>query len=132
MKIKIFVALIATATIIFLSCNWFRSNKKDVSNPLVGEWKLDSIRTGNHTNVMHFLIIAAIEDSAGVDISFTKDSIFTHSKDAVDTIGYSFDEKTNQLNIKDSANQSFVYNKMNDSLISLTTKDSAVFFLLKK
>lgn len=132
MKIKIFVALIATATIIFLSCNWFRSKKKDVSNPLVGEWMLDSIKAGKDTSIANFLVTVAMKDSAGVDISFTKDSIFTHSKDAVDTVEYSFDEKANQLNIKDSANQSFAYNKLNDSLITLTTKDSAVLFLLKR
>jgi hypothetical protein len=132
MKIKIFVALIATATIIFLSCNWFRSKKKEVSNPLVGEWKLDSIKTGNDTSAVHFLIAAVMKDSSGVDISFTKDSIFTHSKDAVDTVGYSFDEKANQLSIKDSINQSFAFAKLNDSLITLTSKDSAVFFLQKK
>jgi hypothetical protein len=132
MKIKIFVALIATATIIFLSCNWFRSKKKEVSNPLVGEWKLDSIKAGKDTSVVHFLVAAAMQDSGGVNISFTKDSIFTNSKDAIDTVGYSFDEKANQLNIKDSTNQSFAYNKVNDSLIALTTKDSAVLFLQKK
>ena len=78
MKIKIFVAFIATATIILLSCNWFRSKKKQVSNPLIGEWKLDSVKTGKDTTLVHFLIAATMKDSAGVDISFTKGSIFRH------------------------------------------------------
>jgi len=134
MKIKILVAFIATATIIFLSCNWFRSKKKEVSNPLVGEWKLDSIGAGKDTSVVHFLVAAAIamRDSTRVNFSFTKDSIFAHSKDAVDIVGYSFDEKANQLSIKDPSNQIFRFAKLNDSLISLTTQDSAIFFLQKK
>jgi hypothetical protein len=130
MKIKILVAFIATVTIIFLSCNWFRSKKKEVSNPLVGEWRLDSIKSNKDTGSAYFG--AVLYDSTGVDISFTKDSVFTRSSNHVDTIGYSFEEKTNQLNIKDSTNQSFAYNKVNDSLISLTSKDSAVLFLQKK
>jgi hypothetical protein len=132
MKIKIFVALIATATIIFLSCNWFRSKKKGVSNPLVGEWKLDSIKAGKDTSIANSFIAVALTDSSGIDISFTKDSIFTHLKDAVDTVAYSFDEKENVMSIKDSSHQSFTFSKLNDSLIALTAKDSAVFFLQKK
>jgi len=132
MKIKIFVALIATATIIFLSCNWFRSKKKDVSNPLVGEWKLDSVKAGKDTSIANFLIAAAMSDSAGIDISFTNDSIFTHVKDAIDTAAYSFDEKESVMSIKDSSNQSFTISKLNDSLIALTAKDSAILFLQKK
>ena len=63
MKIKIFVAAIATATIIFFSCNWFRSKKKDVSNPLVGEWKLDSIKGGKDSSIADLFIAVALKDS---------------------------------------------------------------------
>jgi hypothetical protein len=132
MKIKIFVAFVATVTIIFLSCNWFRFGKKETSNPLIGEWKLDSVKAGKDTTAIYFLIASAMKDSNGVSISFTKDSIFTHSNDAANTTAYSFDEKLNQLNIKDSTNQSFAFAKFNDSLIALTANDSAVLFLQKK
>ena len=132
MKFKIFVALIATATIILFSCNWFRSKKKDASNPLVGEWKLDSIKGGKDSSIVDLFISAALKDSNGINVTFTKDSAFTRSKDAIDTVGYSFDEKANQLNIKDSTIPSFAYNKLNDSLISLTSKDSTILFLQKK
>lgn len=132
MKIKILVAFIAAVVIVFISCNWFRSKKKGVSNPLVGEWKLDSIKSGKDSSMVDFFIATALMDSNGVNLRFTKDSAFTQSKDAVDTVRYSFDETVNQLNIKDSVNQSFVYNKVNDSLITLTAKDSTVLFLQKK
>ena len=132
MKIKILVAFVATATIIFLSCNWFRSKKKEISNPLVGAWKLDSVKDGKDTGVLYYLIAPAAIDFNGINVTFTKDSVFTQSKNAVDTVGYSFDEKTNQLTIKDSTNPGFAYNKVNDSLITLTSKDSTVLFLQKK
>lgn len=132
MKIKIVVALVATAAIVLISCNWFRSKKKSVSNPLVGEWTLDSIKAGRDTGVGYFLIAAAIKDSAGFDVSFSKDSIFAHSKNAFDTVGYSLDETASRLNIKDSAHQIFAYSKMNDSSITLRAKDSTIFFLHRK
>jgi hypothetical protein len=132
MKIKILVAFIATATIIFLSCNWFRSKNKEISNPLMGEWKLDSVRFSKDSSSAYFGITAVMHDSAGADVSFTKDSIFTRSNDHVDTVGYSFDEKEKQLNIKDSSNQSLRFVKLNDSLITLTTDDSTVVLFLQK
>jgi hypothetical protein len=130
MKIKILVAFIATATFIFLSCNWFRS-KKEISNPLVGDWQVDSFYSGKDTSIAAFLMVAAMSDTGGVKVSFTNDSVFTKTKSAIDTVAYTFDVHTKLLNIKDSVNQPLVFTKLNDSLITLTTKDSAILFLQK-
>lgn len=130
MKIKIFVALVATATIIFLSCNWFRSKKKEVSNPLVGEWKLDSIKFAKDSNFTSFLF-AGVNKPDSVEVSFTNDTVFTRAKDHVDTMKYAFDAKTNQMIAEDSS-QTFAFVKVNDSLITLTAKDSTILFLQKK
>lgn len=133
MKIKILVAFIATATIVILSCNWFQSKKKQSSNPLVGEWKLDSIKIGKDSSLAYFILAAAAQDSGDVQVSITKDTIFTRSQNnVVDTITYSFDEKTSQVLTKDSSLQTMILAKINDSLVSLTTKDSAVVFLKKR
>jgi hypothetical protein len=132
MKIKIFVAIVATVTIIFLSCNWFRSRKKELSNPLVGEWKLDSVGIKKDTSLGNILIIGAVQDSNGVHISFTEDSLFVNSKDGVDTTAYSFDLNTNQLTTSDSKTETMSFSKLNDSVVSLTTKDSTTMYLLKK
>lgn len=131
MKIKIFVALIATATIIFLSCNWFRSKKKEVSNPLVGEWKLDSLKVGKDSNAAQVFIAAAMKDSNS-SFRFTKDTIFTHLKDTIKAVGYSFNEKEKQLSFKDSSDQALSFAKLNDSTISLFTNDSTIMFFLQK
>jgi hypothetical protein len=130
MKIKIFVALVATGTIIFLSCNWFRSNKKEVGNPLVGEWRIDSVSFAKDSNFTYFLF-AGENKPDSVEVTFTKVTAFTRSKDNVDTVGYEFDAKTNQLIVEDSS-QIFSFAKINDSLISLTTKDSTILILQKK
>lgn len=130
MKIKIFVALVATATIIFLSSNWFRSKKKEVGNPLVGEWRIDSVRFAEDSNFNYFLF-AGGNKSDSVAVSFTKDTAFTRSTDHVDTVGYEFDAKANQLIVEDSS-QIFSFAKINDSLISLTAKDSTILLLQKK
>lgn len=132
MKIRIIVAFVATVTIIFLSCNWFSSKKKQASNTLTGEWKLDSVKTGKDSSFVYYLIASSVKDSSGINLSFTKDSIYIRSKDDVDTIAYSFDEKRNQLNIEDSTGEHLSFAKLNDSLITLSTKDSTVFFLQRK
>ena len=133
MKIKILVALIATATVISLSCNWFQSKKNRSSNPLVGEWKLDSITIGKDTSFTSARIALVLRDSNDVNVSITKDTIFSRSQNnVVDTIAYSFDEKAKQLITKDSSHLTMSFTKINDSLISLATKDSAVVFLKKK
>lgn len=129
MKIKIIVALIATATIVFISCNWFRSKKKEVSNPLVGEWKLDSVKFAKDSNFASFFFAGINPDS--LEVSFTKDTVFSRTKDHVDTMKYVFDTKTNQMMIEDSS-QAFNFVKLNDSLITLTAKDSTTLFLQKK
>lgn len=132
MKIKVFVALVATATIIFISCNWFNSKKKETSNPLIGEWKLDSIKVGKDTSFAYFLLAMAMHDSGGINFSFTKDTILSRSRDDVDTVAYAFDQKENKLVVKDSVDQEFSYSKLNDSTVSLATKDSGILFLRRK
>lgn len=129
MKIKIFVALIATAAIVFISCNWFRSKKKEVSNPLVGEWKLDSVKFAKDSNFTSFLFAGVKPDS--LEVSFTKDTVFTRTKDHVDTMKYVFDAKTNQMFTEDSS-QTFAFVKVNDSLVTLMSKDSGILFLQKR
>lgn len=132
MKIKILVAFIATAMIIFLSCNWFQSQKKQAANPLVGEWKIDSISFEKDTTLPHVINAVAENHSSNAILSITKDFIFSLVQtDVVDSIAYSFDEKVNRILTADSA-QTLGFAKINDSLISLTTKDSAIIFLKKK
>lgn len=131
MKTRFFLAFAATASLIVLSCNWF-GPKKTEANPLVGEWKLDSVKIGKDTSLAYFFMAMAMHDSGGIDVSFTKDTIFSRSKEDVDTTAYTFDEKNSQVVTKDSTDNIFSFARVNDSLVTLTGKDSAVLFLHKK
>lgn len=131
MKIKILVAFMATATIIFISCTWFGSKKKDSSNPLVGEWKLDSV-TGKDSSAVSLFAMPALNDSNEVKISFTKDSVFTQTGNGIDVVGYSFDQEKNLLTFKDSTNQTLAFSKLSDSTISFTNANSSVVIMQKK
>ena len=131
MKIKIFFAFLAIAALIFFSCNWFRSKKDQAGNTLVGEWKLDSTRSVA-SDTSFFLTRAIIDDTSSVDLSFTKDTLLVRSSDRVDTTGYSFDAKTGQLTIEGAPDKALTFIKLNDSLISLASKDSMIFFLQRK
>ena len=128
---KIFFALLAIAALIFFSCNWFRSKKNQTGNPLVGEWKLDSTRS-LATDTSFFLTRATIHDTSNVDLSFTKDTLLVRSPDHVDTTGYFFDAKTGKLTIEGAPDEALTFTKLNDSLVSLASKDSMIFFLQKK
>jgi len=93
---------------------------------------VDSIKEGKDTGAVHFLLDAVMKNAPHVNVIFTKDSVFTQCNEGYDTASYLYDKQANQLKINDSSKQSFAYNKINDSLITLTTTDSAVLFLQKK
>lgn len=131
---KFLAVFIAAATIIFFSCNWFQSKKKETANPLIGYWQLDSVKVGKDSSFVYFLLLAAQDqDSTVTRIRFEKDTIFTVSGNSIDTAFYSFDEKEKHLTVKDLIPYAYSVKKLSDSLISLTAfKDSSVLFLKKE
>jgi len=137
MKTKFIAGFIAAATIItILSCNWFKSKseKKETANPLIGKWQLDSVKIGKDSSLAYFLFQAEKkESSAGFHITFIKDTLLSSSDGELDTAFYSFDEKQKRLTVKDSIPYVYTFEKISDSLISLTaTKDSSVLYLKKE
>lgn len=134
MKIRSIAALITAAAIVsFVSCHWFKSKKPGASNPLLGKWQLDSVRAGSDSGIAHlFSVKAMAEDNGGIRMNFLKDTVFVFSKGSVDTTLYQFDGKEDRLQIRDTSNSAYHYKKISDSLVSLTSKDSAVFFLKKE
>lgn len=135
MKIKFIAAFILAATfIVFISCDLFRSKKLNTSNPLIGKWQLDSIGIGKDTSLAYLFTIALIKnDTAGLIFRFANDTVFTNdSSGETDTAYYSWNEKTASMIMKDSTSQIFHYMSLNDSLISLSLKDSVALFLKRK
>jgi hypothetical protein len=134
-RVSLAIILIASLSILAISCDWFKSEPKPVtsSNPLIGKWKLDSVRMGKDTSFAYALLFMAMhEDSSGIGIRFQPDTLFTYSKNDVDTTFYKFDEKSKLLSFKDSTEKSYQFIKLNDSLISLQREDSSAFFLKKQ
>ncbi|MDQ3683313.1 MAG: hypothetical protein M3352_09610, partial [Bacteroidota bacterium] len=109
--------------------------KVNENNPLIGRWRIDSISTGKDTaNDLTMLILAmALKDSSTNDYQFTKDSLLTFKNgNAFEGSAYHFDRSTKEFVLKDSTEERFVVNRINDSLLLLTGKDSTQIFLKKK
>jgi len=134
-KATIAIVLVASLSIIAISCDWFKSEAKPVTspNPLIGTWKLDSVQMGKDTTPGQALLLMAMQaDSSGIQFQFKLDTVFTRSKNDVDTALYKFNEKNSLLSFRDSVATPFHFVKLNDSLISLQGNDSSVLFLKKQ
>lgn len=125
-------AIAAAFLLILSSCTWFNSAEPP-AHPLTGKWKLDSVSVGRDSNIVYALLLAsAMKDTSGIELTFTKDSLFTTDGRSTDTAYFNFDEKENKLLIKDSIPHPYVFHRVADSLVSLTTGDSTVLFLRRK
>lgn len=130
-SIAAFAVVIASFTII--ACQWFASAKKEQPpSALIGRWHLDSLKPGKDSSLVYAFIGMAMNDSAGVDVEFRKDTILSFSGNTVDTTAYELDTDNKQIHFKDSLQETMLFTLVNDSLLSLTTKDSAVMLLKKR
>jgi len=130
MKPKIFLIFILIAAAIYFAYRMF-SPLNDTS-VLAGSWKLDSVKTGADSNLIYFMLLSSMkEDSTEVDFLFSHDSLFTFTGDQADTNTYSFDERKKEVTIKSDEKEVYTFNKINDSIISLTAKDSTALYLKK-
>ena len=134
-KVSLAILLIASLSIIAISCDWFKSDSKPItsSNPLIGNWKLDSVQVGKDTTLGYALLLMAMhQDSSDLHFQFKPDTIFTHSTNDVDTTLYRFDEKNNLLSFIDSTEKPYHFIRLNDSIVSLQRDDSSALFLKKQ
>lgn len=134
MNIKSIAAFaVAMSTFTLISCQWFASSKKEQStSSLIGRWHLDSLQPGNDSNMVYAFIAMAMNDSLGVDVEFRKDTMITYSGNSIDTALYQYDAGKQQLQVKDSTEETMAVSFLNDSLLSLTAKDKAILFFKKR
>lgn len=127
MKIRI-IAVFVTASFFLASCSLFKSKP----NTLVGNWRIDSLHITKDSNAIGYLLLAMAkqEDSTKADIAFTKDSVLFFSNEANEKIAYHLNA-ANELILQDASNEHFRFQKLNDSLITLSSKDSTTLFLRK-
>ena len=129
MKQRCTAAITAASMIVLISCNWFKSNKKETTNPLVGQWILDSIVAGKDTSAA---FMAAVLLGHNTVFDFKKDTVITISEGRPDTSFYNWNGKDSQLIPADPVSGNFRFTRINDSTVTLTSTDSTVFFLGKK
>lgn len=128
MKKTIFTALMAVAFTALVSCD--QSAKPKNANPLIGQWKIDSIATT--TNDFGALLLAmSLKDSSAYDMSFTEDSVLLQQKDTVTKSAYTFNASQEQLFINEDSTV-FTYHLIEPNYIKLTDKDSSTLFLRKQ
>lgn len=134
MKIKsLSIVFVIAASFLSASCHWFSSDKKvETTNPLIGEWQLDSLHAGNDSSLAYVFIGMAMKDSAGLQLLFTKDTLFTLSGNSIDTSLYKYDDEKKMLIPQEAVDQTYIVSASEDSTITLQGKDSSAFFLRKK
>jgi hypothetical protein len=111
----------------FASCSFSTKNKKIV-NPLIGQWKIDSVSSKNSNDLGALLLAMSLQDSAQYDIVFTPETLSVLQKDTIPKINYHFDDKKSELHILDNST-SYIFHHLTDCLVTLTAKDSTVLFL---
>lgn len=135
-KIIIATAVAAICVTTVIACRWFETKKvaDQVVNPLVGKWKIDSIASPNDSTSFGYLLLAmSLDDSLAYDVEFTKDTLIFYQKGgATDRTAYSYNIPDSKLILQDSTQEQFVFQKQNDSSVSLTAKDSNIIFLKKR
>jgi len=130
MKLKIIIILVVLAAAVYFIFKMITPHNG--GSQLVGNWKLDSVKTGADSNLIYFMLLSSMQkDSSEIDFLFTKDSLFTFAGDEKDTNAYRFNEKKNEVTIQGDEKELYLFNKLNDSTITLTAKDSTSLYLVK-
>jgi hypothetical protein len=134
MKRNNFAVLMSAALLVLSSCHFFTGEQASVENPLLGNWKIDSIAPGGDSTKLGILLIAmALDDSAAYDLKFEKDTVTFIGKDyAPEKTPYAYIDSVKQIILLDSSDERFVITRLSDSTTTLQAKDSSIFFLKKK
>jgi hypothetical protein len=136
MKTKIIVASIAAALVItFVSCDLFRSKKKETVFNIEGQWIIDSVKNeGSDSSGNTGALALAAKDNLPLGIQFNSDSTFNYINAADSVKGrYYLSEDRNTLFIKeDSAYTQLNFLDRSDAAFTAATADSVVYYLKKK
>jgi hypothetical protein len=131
-KTTLAALIIAAAIITFISCKWFQSKQQPTSFNIVGNWKTDSVYYAGKDSSKPSLIALVFIKKDSTFFKFNADSTFS-TVFTKDTTTEKYYVKDSILYIKEDS--SFLSNHLivqNDSLISISTKDSLVFVLRKQ
>lgn len=101
-------------------------------NPLVGNWKIDSVGFGRDSNLVdHFILSSMMEDSMAMDFTFVNDSLFIQMENETDTVLYHINQNKHLVVIGDIPGEKYGYTIVNDSSITLQQTNGTIIFLKK-
>lgn len=127
-------ALCAAALVLLTSCQFFTGKQATPVNPLLGNWKIDSIAIEEDSSALGFLLLGmSIDEGLPYDFQFEKDTVTFFSKGAApDKAPYTYIDSTRQLIIRDEDMDTYVVRLVNDSTAGLQGNDSSIIFLKKR
>lgn len=127
-------ALWAAALVLLTSCQLFTGKQVTPVNPLLGNWKIDSIAIEEDSSVLGYLLLGmSIDEGLPYDFQFDKDTVTFFSKGAAPAkTPYTYIDSTRQLIIQDKDRDTYVVRLLNDSTTGLQGNDSSVIFLKKR
>ncbi len=110
------------------------ANDVDSNCSLTGTWRYDSLSFGKdsaHLPISFMLYALALHDSSKTYFRFSKDSAYILENDEITDRGaYNFNGK-DEITIRDTAETNRWLLTVNDSLITLSRKDSITLYLKK-
>ncbi len=75
----------------------------------------------------------SMQDISSLHVEFENDSLTTtENTQTIEKTGYSFDNATSKVHLKDLSRTTFLLSRINDSVISLSQKDSVTLFLRRQ
>jgi hypothetical protein len=108
MKVRTLIIVLAVAVAVYFTFKLIMP--ANVESQLVGNWKLDSVKTGADSNLIYFMLLSSMQK---------------------DTNTYRFNEKKKEITIDGDDKEIYQFNKLNDTTITLTAKDSTSLYLVK-
>lgn len=133
-KFKAAAIAIALSALVFVSCDWFKGNKKHApAFSITGSWNLDtmySFAKDSNKNAIIFLALGLAKDSV-ISFEFKNDSTWNVSRDSISARKYFIKDSTLHIQ-EDSAFVPYVLSALSDSGFMATSPDSLVYVLSRK
>lgn len=134
MKRNYLAALLAAVLVFCSSCRLFTDKQAGSTNPLLGNWKIDSIAVEADSSSLSYLLLGmSVDEGLPYDFHFDKDTVTFYSKGPDTTkTPYTYIDSTRQLIIQDPDLDTYVVQQLNDSTTGLQGKDSSIIFLKRR
>lgn len=134
MNLTKLAVLWAASLVLCSSCHLFTGKQASPVNPLLGNWKIDSISIGADSSSLGYLLLGmSVDEGLPYDFHFDKDSVTFYSKGGVsEKTPYSYIDSSRRLIVMDEELDTYIVKPLNDSITGLQGQDSSIIFLKKR